>query len=494
MKPPAILAAAILSTAQLAFGIQPKVAELNFDSAIEKPDALAEANAPEWITRVEHLGGEFLDAEHCWHVAPKEKEGVGRLILNIDRQRLNENLVATILFDADETGDIAVQLLDGQGRVVVVDVFGNLVEVGNEATTDTFVIPLRKYPTAEKIVVRRITGDIKVYGIVLFPVVTEAVVDTAALQELANVLGDPLSPENPLVKSLQQVAKSGKVAIQPIKPPTPKPTVSTVPTPPPVREKYAGATPPPAGMKVAPAPTNGLVAHLSFDSDFADASGRNRPAIPYGALKMEPGVFGKALRLQRTAYQSAHIAPTPDLDLRGTLTMAAWVNYSSIAPRWGSQIVWHGDSQLGRDPWLLHIYPSGTVDIRSDRSITGKPIFQVFGDEIQLSAKGVPEQSQHVAVNSPKVLAPNTWYFVAGSIEQTTDKTQTFRLYVNGEEVGNLKTDEVVNYDLSGMWTTIGAVDKGGWQHFDGLIDDVRVYNRALTPAEVKTLYHQPRK
>lgn len=492
MKPQTILAATILSTATLCLGVQPKLAELNFDSAIEQPDALAQA--PEWITRVEHVGGSFLDAEHCWHTGVKEKEGVGRLIVNVDRQRLNENLVATILFDADETGDIAVQLLDGQGRVVVVDVFGNLVEVGKEATTDTFVIPLRKYPTAEKIVIRRISGDVKVYGLVLFPVVTEATVDPTALQQLADVLGDPLSPENPLVKSLQQVAKSGNVAIQPTKPPTPKVAVPAVPTPPPVREKYAGATPPPAGMKVAPAPTEGLVAHWSFDGDYADASGRKHPGIAYGSMKMEPGVFGNALRLKRSLYESVHIAPTPDLDLRETLTLAAWVKYSSIAPRWGSQIIWHGDSQLGRDPWLLHLYPDGTVDIRSDRSITDKPIFQVFGNEIQLSDKGVREQSQHVAVNSPKALAADTWYFVAGSIEKTTEKTRTFRLYVNGEEVGNLKCDEVVNYDTSAMWTTIGSVDKGGWQHFDGLIDEARVYNRALTPAEVKTLYYQPRK
>jgi hypothetical protein len=42
------------------------------------------------------------------------------------------------------------------------------------------------------------------------------------------------------------------------------------------------------------------------------------------------------------------------------------------------------------------------------------------------------------------------------------------------------------------MWTTIGAVDSGGWQNFDGHIDDVRLYDRALSPEEVLELYQQP--
>jgi len=42
------------------------------------------------------------------------------------------------------------------------------------------------------------------------------------------------------------------------------------------------------------------------------------------------------------------------------------------------------------------------------------------------------------------------------------------------------------------MWMTIGGVDKGTWQNFDGEIDEVRIYDRALTPAEIQALYNQP--
>ena len=200
-----------------AFAVEPKIAELSFDARFQKPGALADEKTPDWLTNVEQQGGIFLDEPKAWQVAATAAEGVGKLILSIDRERMPSNLVATILFDGDEKADIAVQLLDAQNRVVVVDLFGNIVDVGNDVATDTFVIPLKKYPSAEKIVIRRINGKVSVHGIVLYPVVVEGTPVNNAMQELARLLGDPLSPENPLVKSLRQVAKESGVSISPAK-------------------------------------------------------------------------------------------------------------------------------------------------------------------------------------------------------------------------------------------------------------------------------------
>ena len=468
--------------------IQPDVAEISFDRRFEKPDALAEAKQPAWVAKVEQQGGRFLDEPHAWEVAASAPEGVGRLSITLDRKKLNEDIVATILFDADDAADIAIQLFDAQGRVVVVDLFGNLVEVGKEATTDTFVIPLRKYPTAEKIVVRRVKGPVKVYGIVLFPVVTEGEADLAALEKLARVLGDPLSPENPLLKGLRNIARSGKVTMQATA--TSKALAAATPAP---ATKYAGAVPPPAGLKVAPPSTEGLVAHWAFDGDTTDANGGKHNGRIRGSAPLVPGIRGKALHLRRSRMESMAVSSSPDLILRETLTVAAWVKYSSIAPRWGSQILWCGDERLGRDLWQLNLFTDGTLHLRSDRSVSGQPIFHVFENEIQFSPKGGAILSQHVGVWSPKQLAPETWYFVTGTIEKLSPKQSSFKIYVNGEAAGETRTGEVVNYDTDKMWVNVGSVDFGDWQNFDGLIDEVRVYNRALTAAEVMALYQQPR-
>jgi hypothetical protein len=100
--------------------------------------------------------------------------------------------------------------------------------------------------------------------------------------------------------------------------------------------------------------------------------------------------------------------------------------------------------------------------------------------------------NQHVSAWSPDTLAPNEWYFVAATMEKTSAKMRTLRLFVNGAAVSEVKTEETINYETAGMQTVIGAVDDGTWQNFDGEIDDVRIYDRALSPAEIGTLYLQP--
>ena len=501
MNLPTFLRIVALAATQCAVfaAVTPQVAELSFDKRFEKAGAVPDTEVPVWIAGIEHQGGAFSDEPKCWHVAATAKEGAGRLAIALDRKQINANLVATILFDAADSADIAIQLFDAQGRVVVLDLFGNLVEVGRDATTNTFVIPLVKYPSAEKIVIRRIRGDVKVYGVVLYPVVTEGTPVKEALTELARVLGDPLSPENPLLKGIQQIAKSGSVAINPAHSPTPKAAQEKAADAKP-RGKYAAAVAPAAGVKILPPPMEGLMGWWDFaGGTVADACGRKHDGVMRGGAQFVNGLHGQALKLRKNpsaaravSWDSVTMPPHPDLALTDSLTVSAWIKYSTIARNWGSQIVWFGDSQFGRDPYALHLWKDGTLELRSDRSVTGRPVFTVFEDEIQLSPKGVPMMNQHVGVWSPDTLAPETWYFVAGTIEKLAPRKTALRLFVNGENVGEVTTPEIVNYPTDKLWMTIGAVDLGTWQNFDGLIEDVRVYNRPLAPAEIKALYQQP--
>lgn len=165
--------------------VEPEVAEISFLGS-PRTNSL-----PAWVRSVDQEGGSFADG--AWVVTAAAARGVGRLSITIDRQNFNEDLALVI--DCQGTNsDLTVQLFDGQNRVVVLDLFGNVLTVGSEAKTDSFIVPLRKYPSASKIVLRRISGPIKVSSVMLFPVVTEAFGDPETLQELAKLLGDPVSP------------------------------------------------------------------------------------------------------------------------------------------------------------------------------------------------------------------------------------------------------------------------------------------------------------
>jgi hypothetical protein len=80
----------------------------------------------------------------------------------------------------------------------------------------------------------------------------------------------------------------------------------------------------------------------------------------------------------------------------------------------------------------------------------------------------------------------NEWYFVANVIKRN-DKNA---LYFNG----NLSSFQSISslYGCSvdnGFNFNVGAPPGYGGSYFNGLIDEVRIYNRALSDAEIKVLY-----
>jgi len=183
----------------------PEVAELTFDSRWQTP-LTATNGLPRWIQGVDQQGGHFATTTNCWYVEAAQPVAAGRLSIRLDRQLLNEDVALAILYDHNDAADFVVQLFDDQNQVIVLDLFGNIMAVGKEAKTDTFIVPLRQFPTATRITIRRVKGDIRVYGAVLYPVVGPEVADAHTLQELAKLMGDKLSPENPLVRSINRIA------------------------------------------------------------------------------------------------------------------------------------------------------------------------------------------------------------------------------------------------------------------------------------------------
>ncbi len=87
-------------------------------------------------------------------------------------------------------------------------------------------------------------------------------------------------------------------------------------------------------------------------------------------------------------------------------------------------------------------------------------------------------------VKSNVTLSTNTWYHLAGTYDGTNTK-----IYVNGTEQGNGAPS--FTPATGTMPTEIGRdpYDAANRLYMDGLIDDARIYSRALTGAEVQALY-----
>jgi hypothetical protein len=80
------------------------------------------------------------------------------------------------------------------------------------------------------------------------------------------------------------------------------------------------------------------------------------------------------------------------------------------------------------------------------------------------------------------------WHFVVG----TYGADGVARIYVDGVLGASAARTAVLN---SGVATTAGVCSNcgGGQDYFNGSIDDVRIYNRALSVTEVKQLYNAGR-
>lgn len=130
---------------------------------------------PSWLTDITFRGGNLLQRQEgaVWSVEADMPVGEGRMDFWLNREFLPDALALVILFKPMEGTDLAVQLYDAEGQVVAVDLFGNLAETREVGASDTFVVPLRKYPTAARVAIRRITGPVMVTGLAAFPVVEE---------------------------------------------------------------------------------------------------------------------------------------------------------------------------------------------------------------------------------------------------------------------------------------------------------------------------------
>jgi len=92
-----------------------------------------------------------------------------------------------------------------------------------------------------------------------------------------------------------------------------------------------------------------------------------------------------------------------------------------------------------------------------------------------------------VVISDPTAPSLTTWYHYIGTWDGTT-----MRLYRNGEQVATasqtaMKTSPNTR---TGIGAVIGRSGDPIISHFNGFIDEVRIYNRALSAEEIKSHYH----
>jgi hypothetical protein len=87
-------------------------------------------------------------------------------------------------------------------------------------------------------------------------------------------------------------------------------------------------------------------------------------------------------------------------------------------------------------------------------------------------------------ITDPTMVPLNTWVHYAVTYEHST---KTFIMYRNGTAIQRV-TNVVTSWNGSSSRIGVGLYEEG--YHFNGYVDDVRLYGRALTPTEITTIYY----
>lgn len=260
----------------------------------------------------------------------------------------------------------------------------------------------------------------------------------------------------------------------PVAPPAPSKAVSTpketpAPTPPKVPVPAPKETPIP---KEAATPRDpaipGLIGYWKFDdgagSGAVDSSGSgNRGALLNGP-EWVPGKWGGALSFNgEKAIVTIECGPRLMHLHKSGLTVSAWV-----FPRGTKRghILDKSNSNVG---WIVY-WKEGRFEFVGD---------QFQGSELHRSSSGVYPM--------------NAWHHVAATWEGTSSASGA-HLYVNGLPADGKGVDGqgAIREDVTSP-LFIGnqrRYDRG----FDGVIDDVRVYNRVLSAAEILSLFNEAAK
>ena len=198
----------------------------------------------------------------------------------------------------------------------------------------------------------------------------------------------------------------------------------------------------------------GLVAAYSFNegsgTTVADASGLGNTGTVTNATWTTTGKFGNALVFNGTSALVS-IPDSASLHLTAGMTLEAWVNPSVVSGAWRDVIYKANDNY----------YLEGTSTTSS------RP------------AGGGTWGSTGVVINGTAALAANTWAHIA-----VTYDGANLRLYVNGTQVASKA--RTGNLTTSANPLQIGGDSTYG-QYFSGMIDEVRVYNVALTAAQIQS-------
>lgn len=200
---------------------------------------------------------------------------------------------------------------------------------------------------------------------------------------------------------------------------------------------------------------NGLVFHLPFDGNITEAINNTGSSGSYNYVGATDrfGNSNGAATFTGTTNRIYNIYPGQPA-LNNSYTISTWINVASGQWNDANGICGWGNYGMSIENNRLRLTNQGYMNYW-------------FGNDFNVA---VPVGQNQTGV----------WKHIVVTYDGTTQ-----RFFENGVQIG-VRTTPAPNVALTS--TSIGS-SVSTWEYFKGLMDDFRIYNRAITPAEVSALY-----
>lgn len=235
-------------------------------------------------------------------------------------------------------------------------------------------------------------------------------------------------------------------------------------------------------------PTDGLTAYYPFDGNFANtATGEDAATID------EPANHGASFREDRFGSEKSSIyfngdssyLEIPDNDAfsivtTGALTVSVWVSPEVLTFRNAEQagyVHWMGKGVPHQHEWVFRMYNKELTSGQENRP--NRMSAYAFNLEGGLGAGSYVQEE----------VSENEWIHFVARYDVASNKITLFKNARQKDQDDLFDATYGVQVQNGTAPLRIGT--RSLWSFFQGRIDDLRFYNRALTDAEIEELYRE---